>query len=425
MPGRPAAWGLATSVPDHIILNNAANAGTMNVTWRTDTTVRHAMGQLAIADAAPRFYKNAKEYKAETKRLDAQDIESAGSVANHHSATFTNLLPDTTYAYRVGDGTHWSEWHHFKTAAATNKPFTFLYFGDAQNSILENFSMLLRNAYKKAPDARLALYAGDLVHGAHNEKQWHEWFAAGSWLYASLAHMPAPGNHEYGGYTHNEHKAGNRKFSVQWNQQFALPQNGPEGLKEQAYYFDYQGVRFIMLNSNEQLKQQAQWLETVLQQNRQKWTVVTFHHPVYSAANHDDNKELRTLWQPIFEKYGVDLVLTGHEHTYTRGQAVKQKAGGPVYVVSVSGGNMYYFKDAPWKNYAAQLQRKGENTQLFQVVNVSADKIEFRAYTATGGLYDAFDLLKQAPKETAKLIEHKDQLIRERTHKNTIAYKNN
>ena len=407
------------------MLNFSADpASTQSVTWRTDTTVKKGIAEIALADAAPQFGKKAELYTAQTQLLDASQIEGAVTKARYHSVTFNNLLPATNYVYRVGNDTYWSEWFQFRTADKLNQPFSFIYVGDAQNSILEKFSRIIRESYSKAPDARFIVHAGDLVHNAHDEKLWHEWFMAGSWVYSSVSSMPAPGNHEYAGYTQNEHKAKNRKFSKQWNYQFTLPQNGPEGLKEMAYFFDYQGVRFITLNSNEKLKEQSVWLEEQLKYNPHKWTVVTFHHPVYSAANHDDNKELRQLWQPLFEKYGVDLVLTGHEHSYTRGQANKgNKASGTVYVVSISGGNMYYFKEKPWATYNATLQRKGENTQLFQVVTVSNNKMEFKAYTATGELYDAFDLEKKEKNMPATLVEHKQMLIAERTHQNTIPYK--
>lgn len=422
---RPAEWGLATSLPDHVILTISSDpATTQSVTWRTDTTVTKAVAEIALADAAPRFGKQAQLYQAQTDLLDATFIETAQTKARYHSVTFTDLLPATTYAYRVGDGTQWSEWFQFRTADKLHQPFSFIYMGDAQNNILENFSRVVRESYKKAPDARFIVHAGDLVHGAHNEKLWHEWFIAGGWIYGSIPNIPAPGNHEYGGYTQNEHKAKNRKFSKQWHHQFTLPQNGPESLKEMAYYFDYQGTRFITLNSNEKIKEQTQWLDTLLKNNTQKWTIVTFHHPIFSAANHDDNKEIRTLWQPLFNKYNIDLVLTGHEHTYTRGQAkFDNLVDGPVYVVSIGGSNMYYFKEKPWANYNAVLQRKGENTQLFQVVTVDSNKIEFRSYMASGMLYDAFDLVKKENKQRARLVEHKELLKAERTHANTIPYK--
>ena len=72
-----------------------------------------------------------------------------------------------------------------------------------------------------------------------------------------------------------------------------------------------------MDNVGEFLSVQAQWLEGLLAENPNKWTVVTFHHPMYSPTGRD-NKELRELWRPVFDRYGVDLVLTGHDHAYGR-----------------------------------------------------------------------------------------------------------
>ena len=421
---RPVEWSRATPLPDHIILTYATNpATTQSVTWRTDTTIKKAFAEIALADAAPRFWKEAVTVPAITIMMDAMQAEDAQTASHHHSVTFNGLLPDTLYAYRVGDGSQWSEWFHFRTASKEAKPFQFLFMGDAQNNILESYSRIVREAYKKAPDARFTIHAGDLVEGAHNERQWHEWFTAAGWINGSMSTLPAPGNHEYGGFTRAQHKADNRPFSLQWKNQFTLPQNGPEGLKEMAYYVDYQGVRFVVLNSSEKIKEQAVWLEGLLKSNSPKWTVVTFHHPVFSAAHHKDNKELRTLWQPLFEKYGVDLVLTGHEHTYTRGQAIKQgKTAGPVYVVSVSGGKMYGFEGESWKGYAAQLQRKGENTQLFQVVSIDGDRLQFDTYMATGTLYDTFELVKDAQTGRSVLQQQDVRLAVERSHRNTIAY---
>lgn len=426
VPVRSMEWSRATALPDRIILTYADDpATTQSVTWRTDTTIKKAFAEIELADAAPRFGKEAKRVTAQTTLMNALEVETAQTASHHHAITFANLLPDTTYAYRVGDGVQWSEWFHFRTASKEAAPFTFLFMGDVQNNILETYSRLVREAYKKAPDARLVLHAGDMVEGAHNERQWHEWFTAAGWLNGSMANLPAAGNHEYSGLTQAAHKAKNRQLSVQWNQQFTLPQNGPQGLKETTYFIDYQGVRFIMLNSTVEVAKQTNWLKQVLENNPQKWTVVTFHHPIFSAAYHKDNKEVRTQWQPLFEQYGVDLVLTGHEHTYTRGQALqKGKTTGPVYVVSVSGGKMYGFNEKEvWKDYNAQLQRKGENTQLFQVVHVDGDKLMFKTYTATGALYDAFELLKDKASGRSFLQPASTPLAAERTHKNTIAYK--
>lgn len=237
-PVFPANWPKPGVLPDRIILTFAGDpATTQSVTWRTDTSIKTGFAEIVPADPSPAFWINSTSHKATTSTLDARKVKTAEVMANYHSLTFENLLPDTTYAYRVGDGLHWSEWFHFKTAAQENKPFTFLYIGDAQNHILERWSRLLRGAYLKAPHARFIIHAGDLVSEGHSDRQWHEWFTAGGWLHAMLPSVPTPGNHEYrptnGGLS--------RQLSVQWKHQFTLPENGIRQLSETNYYFDYQG----------------------------------------------------------------------------------------------------------------------------------------------------------------------------------------
>ena len=149
------------------------------------------------------------------------------------------------------------------------------------------------------------------------------------------------------------------------------------------------------------IKEQTLWLEGVLSDpDRPKWTVVTFHHPVFSAAKDRDNPAIREAWRPLFEKHGVDLVLQGHDHTYARsGQGgpknfenvpdgVCQQSSNTVYVVSVSGPKMYPLEDA-W-----DVSRIASGVQLFQVIHVSPDEVRYEARLASGELYDAFKLVK-------------------------------
>ncbi|TAE30419.1 MAG: metallophosphoesterase family protein [Cytophagales bacterium] len=430
-------WTLPTDQPDRIILNVVADPTTQqSVTWRTDTTVRQGIAEIAVADAAPRFMRNATQINAKTERLDVSAVKGAEVVAQYHSATFTNLKPDVLYAYRVGDGTHWSEWFQFRTASQQAKPFAFLYVGDAQNYILELWSRLIRAGFSKAPDARFIIHAGDLVSEAHSERQWHEWFTAGGWIHGMVPSMPVPGNHEYRPATPTDEAAKETRLSVQWQPQFTLPRNGPAGLglDETTYWFDYQGVRFVALNSNRKHEEQAVWLDSLLAKNPNKWTVVSFHHPIFSTAKERDNIKLRELWKPIFDKYGVDLVLQGHDHTYARGMAgpttrnvvsgtnARDKQTGTVYVVSVSGGKMYNFKKDAWDKYDAKLNRRAENTQLFQVIRVDGNKLQYQAFTATGDLYDAFDIVKGAKKGASQFIERGGSAVAERNHENTIPY---
>ncbi len=431
VPEFARTWHLPSVHPDHIMLNLTEDPSTsMSVTWRTKVEVMKGYAEIALATASPKFWRNAVTLKAKTKTMNAMTVTGANSISNYHAITFTDLLPDTLYAYRVGDGRIWSEWIQFRTAAQEEKPFSFLYVGDAQNYLLELWSRLIREGYSKAPDARFIIHAGDLVNNAHYERQWHEWFQAGGFIHSMLPSMPTPGNHEYGSFT----REGKEVLSIQWPYQFTLPKNGPKKLSETTYFVDYQNTRLISLNTNTLVEEQVDWLDSVLASNNKKWTIVTFHHPLFSGSEGRNNQQLRDLWKPLFDKYKVDLVLQGHDHTYARGRAVKPElnltAGmnkrdysGTVYVVSVSGGKMYGLMSNGWEDFEdAERDRGAENTQLFQVINVDGDKLSFEAYTATGQLYDAFDLIKSGEDMPNKFVERKQQAIPARRFSNTIPY---
>ena len=198
-------------------------------------------------------------------------------------------------------------------------------------------------------------------------------------------------------------------MSTHWRPQFSFPiQDVPkDSLKETVYFIDYQGVRFISLDSNTAMAEQVLWLERTLEQNPNHWTVVTFHHPMYSPASDRDNLELRQMWKPFFDKYRVDLILSGHDHTYSRTglvdtsnlknvptgyqQAYDPKIG-TVNVVSVSGPKLYEITKGKYAKTFA------ENTQLYQIIDIDGDNLRFRAFTATGKLYEEFQLQKRAGK---------------------------
>jgi hypothetical protein len=243
------------------------------------------------------------------------------------------------------------------------------------------------------------IHAGDLINRAENDWEWGEWFAAGGWMNAMIPSVPVPGNHEM-----VKVDLLTVKLSAHWRPQFTLPENGPPGLEESCYTFVCQGVRIIGLNSNEKIADQTVWLEKVLQENKEKWVICTFHHPIFSTGKNRDNLMLRTAWKPILDKYRVDLVLQGHDHTYGRtgldtpvatanlatGVSAADMFSGTVYVVSVSGPKMYDVQRQPF------MVRNAENTQLYQIIHINGDQLHYEAFTATGELYDAFTLYKQA-----------------------------
>ncbi|MCK0130758.1 metallophosphoesterase family protein [Flavobacteriaceae bacterium F08102] len=422
-------WNQPTLQPDRIVLNITEDPSTsMSVAWRTSSEAKTTYAEIAVATAAPKFWRTAKTIKAQTETLDLTHVEGAEVIANYHSVTFRDLMPNTLYGYRVGDGDHWSEWIQFKTATKTRDPFSFLYVGDAQNYVLELWSRLIRQGYKSNPNASFIIHAGDLINNANNDSQWNEWFEAGSFIHSMVPTFPIPGNHEYAALKKGE----DRQLSLFWKPQFNLPLNGPEYLKETVYYTDYQGVRFIGLDTNAPLTEQAEWLINVLEKNPNQWTVVTFHHPLFSASMGRDNKTRREILKPIFDKYQVDLVLQGHDHSYARGRVApleynltsginKLDQTGTVYVVSVSGGKMYSLRPNAWEDWEADRERAGENTQLIQSISIDGNRLHYKSLTATGALYDAFELIKneQGPNT---FIELRGDAIGERSHTNTIPY---
>ena len=125
---------------------------------------------------------------------------------------------------------------------------------------------------------------------------------------------------------------------------------------------------------------------------------MTFHHPMFSNEPARNNPNQRARWLPILEKYGVDLVLQGHDHSYARGNVIQgtttQGGNGTMYVVSVSGPKMYSADDSNWVENGARVTRMLTNTQLYQVITVEGDKMVYKAMTATGRLHDQFTIDK-------------------------------
>jgi hypothetical protein len=385
-----------TPVPDRIILTWAGDPATSQaVTWRTDTSVTTPVAQLAAAEGGPAFdptwgRAHFLPEKLRTVAARTQPLKTAINESLYHSVNFDRLRPRTKYAYRVGDGTNWSEWFQFETPSNTREPFGFIYFGDAQNGIKSLWSRVARGAYSDMPRTRFILHAGDLVDRGASDADWGEWHTAAGWINGMVPSVPTPGNHEY---------AGKTGLTEHWRAQFTLPENGPPGLEETCYFLDVQGVRVISLNSNERVREQVPWLEGVLANNPNRWTIVTFHHPVYSTAKGRDNPHIREEWRPVFDRFGVDLVLQGHDHTYGRTGLMREDnllsgafhrgERGTVYAVSVSGAKMYPLGNDMRMNSAAQ------DKQLYQLITIDGDRLRYEARTATGELFDAFELRKR------------------------------
>lgn len=410
-PQWPSHIYLPTPIPDRICTSFTGDPATsFSVTWRTDLSAKNTAAEIALAEGGPSFVMKAKRIQG-----TSQTFKSNLGEAQYHQVNFEGLSPDTRYLYRVGSGSHWSEWIQFKTASKDSTPFTFVYFGDAQNQIKSHWSRVVRQAFADASRAAFFLHAGDLVNSGASDAEWGEWYLANGFIPHSIPVIAAPGNHEMVNIpVPSENTAGEaeaepvtvRQVTPHWFATFAFPENGPEKLLETCYYVDYQGARIVVLNSNQEQELQAKWLEEVLSAPGPQWKILAFHHPIYSSATGRDNKSLRDLWQPIFDRHQVDVVLQGHDHTYARTDPIKYQAGaleelnvptgeqhqdkgGTVYAVSVSGPKMYELDPLPMMaNWATQ-------TQLYQVIHIDGNELTYRAMTATGELHDEFILRKR------------------------------
>ena len=284
--------------PDRIVLLPGADSSReVAINWRTSTPVIKTEVQWTRALDSPGLHLFASTSKGRSVILKTRN-----GAARHHSVRLENLTPDTLYAYRVGGGDTWSEWIQFRTAAAEFKPFSFLYFGDAQNSVRSHFSRVIRGGFRDSTDVLLMVHAGDLVNqrGGNHDDEWGEWFDAGGFLHGMIATFPVAGNHEYiSKKTANGSKID--ELGPHWRAQFSPPRNGPVGFEDTVFFTRYSGVLFVALDSMRALNEpnaaeiQARWLDELLSRDTSRWVIVTHHHPIFSVALGRDNPKLRTL----------------------------------------------------------------------------------------------------------------------------------
>jgi 3',5'-cyclic AMP phosphodiesterase CpdA len=424
-------WQDASAWPDRIMATFTADpTSSFAVSWRTDATVSATIAEIALATPSASFSNAATTRPAVTEPLDLETVRRAGvelkmewnaglRPVHYHSVRVDGLQPDTLYAYRVrGNDQKWSEWFQIRTAPRAGTPFRFIYMGDAQNGILSHWSRTVRASFQKAPDARFILHAGDLVNRGSRDIEWAEWFKALGFIHGMIPAIPVAGNHEYDRI--GTGAAAQRLLSALWRPQFRLPltEGLPPTLAETVYKIPYNGdLDVFVLDSTPAMgaegtamaQIQAAWLDSELAKSTARWKIVTMHHPTFSSGEGRDNKEWRDAIMPVFAKHKVDLVLQGHDHTYARGtvpdstqrpERAANRQGEAVttmYVNSVSGPKMYKFKADRWDQYApsgVQLDKFGEGAQFFQVLEINGDTLDYRAYAATGDLYDSFIMRK-------------------------------
>jgi uncharacterized protein (TIGR03382 family) len=219
-------------------------------------------------------------------------------------------------------------------------------------------------------------------------------------LLAEVPFFATPGNHEY---VTNQ--------AQPYFDNLYLPTSPTGG--ERYYSFDWGHVHFVSLDSNCviglasadrcTLAAQKQWLEQDLAASNADWKVVFFHHPPWSSGEHGSQLKMRREFAPLFEKYGVDLVLTGHDHHYERSTQMKGDAmassgtRGIPYLVVGSGGASLRPISGSRPSWAAA---RNDTDHGYLDVNVEEGTLTAQMLTPSGKVIDSFSLSKDlAPAE--------------------------
>ena len=161
---------------------------------------------------------------------------------------------------------------------------------------------------------------------------------------------------------------------------------------KEYYRFTTGNVAFYSLNSNYMDKKQIDWLESELAKDTSQWKICFFHHPPYSSGGkHGSDKQLREIVEPIFVKYGVNIVLTGHDHFYERIKPQK----GIYYFVSGAGGKL---RSGDVRDNSSITDKAFDRDMSFMVAEIVGDQFYFQVVSRTGETVDAGVLPNQRKK---------------------------
>lgn len=321
----------------NIVVNNGKNENEIAITW-------FATGDVTES----KLVFDGKEYTP---------IRSRKTGDKNGYSTYTaivNITPGKTYTYYVQTGSYKSETYSLKTKAlGKNNEFSIAYFGDPQmgsgDSVWDkkglnkntqakvdqdkvDFGKSIEKARKLDPHFYLSM--GDNVEIANLEGE-YDYFLDND-LYKERVFSSVVGNHE----TYVNDKDGHSQRNTVFADHFYLPNESKLGSISKVnedgtayyipgdYYYSYGDTLFINLNSNvlDSKEHEAFIKDAIDKATKERgknfsWKVVSFHHAPYSTATHTSDKDIlqrRHELVKIFNENGIDLVLNGHDHIYTR-----------------------------------------------------------------------------------------------------------
>ncbi len=370
-----------------------------------------------------------------------QQVVFQAAAVTDHAATVRGLPAETRFYYGVGDAAGvlaGADATHFFTTlppAGAVRPLRCWVLGDPGTGSAQ--ARAVRDQYLAATathPADILLLLGDNAYASGTDAQYQTGLfdVYGATLQNTFT-WSTLGNHD-------ALSASSAAQSGVYYDSFDLPRQGEAGgvpSGTEAYYsFDRGHVHFVCLDSQDTSRlatgAMMQWLQADLASTAAPWLVAFFHHPPYTKGTHDSDNagdsgarmiDMRQIALPILEAHGVDLVLTGHSHTYERsylldghyglsstfqqamildrgdgrvdgdGSYAKAAAGrgvhdGAVYVVAGSSGQS---GSGPLNHPAMFLSMTNAGSL---VVDVDGNRLDATFVTDTGTLADHFTLEK-------------------------------
>ncbi|MBQ7913457.1 MAG: metallophosphoesterase [Clostridia bacterium] len=272
--------------------------------------------------------EDCKEYPAKVEK--ASSYTTNGEEMTYYIVKTTVPLSEAgTYTYRAYD-----KYVDFGTEEVTidikdvtADAFSFAHVSDSQNvpSSGVEFGRVLANVVGKND---FIVHTGDVVENSKYESEWSDMLHGNFSYLSKIPMMAISGNHEttYLNGSYETYKHFHNKIPQQKSTQLGY-----------FYSFVYGNAKFIMLNTNDLtddqlLPEQYDWLVGELENNTSTWTIVTMHNPMYSVGKWGSDPErnqiclaLRQQLSGLFARYGVDLVLQGHDHTVSRTHPIDEE----------------------------------------------------------------------------------------------------
>jgi len=400
-----------------IALTPGKNIHEVNINWYSEANT-NSLVQIA-PKAAMQNQELLQEFPAESSVSHYTMRLSAASGYYSHKAVLTSLSASTEYVYRIGDGSdNWTPVYELKTGSPNQ--FSFFVVGDPQigaggtASDTDAWTLTLNKAFNAFPSTGFILSVGDQVQIAGDESHFSGFFAPQQLKNIPLA--PALGNHDTGAYNTGYH--------------FNLPNLSTEyGVTDPGigdYYFTYGNTLFIVLNSNNMSAASHEvFISNAIALNPYvTWKIVIFHHDIYGSGFHAieySMQNFRAAIFPIMDIYEIDVVFTGHDHSYTRTHVMKgdisqlnqsydpngaliNPTGTVYFTLNSASGSKYYSLNATTANYVAV--RSQLEVPTFSRVSVNNNQLTFNTYrTDTMAITDTFSIVKDNHEPRRYFIE--------------------